>query len=147
MTFGLAVLAHAAREQRDDSGRGGLGRLEFISAPATTNVLKVAALGEAVADKLPQTPARTEPPGLIGRTVAGALCGAVLSRSVNHTGRGDTLTGAALGALGAAVGTFAFYRLRRTLTRDYGLPDTAVALAEDALALTVAISAVTRVGR
>lgn len=114
-----------------------LGRLEFMRSPTTAGVLKVAAAGELVGDKLPFAPARVEPGALSGRIASGALCGAALSLSKRENGA----AGAVVGAIGAAFGSYAFYSLRRTLTERGGLPDTAVALAEDALALTLGVKA------
>lgn len=108
-----------------------LGRLNFMRSPATATLLKIAAAGELIGDKLPMTPARTQPGPLSGRALSGALCGAALNRSA----RRNTAAGAVLGALGAVVGAYAFYALRRELTQD-GLPDVIVAIAEDALAVT-----------
>ncbi len=93
-------------------------------------LLPLAAAGELVGDKLPSAPARVAPLGLSGRIASGALCGAALSRSA----REDTFTGAAFGALGAVVGAYVFYEVRRVLTQEEGMPDLPVALAEDALA-------------
>jgi uncharacterized membrane protein len=113
-----------------------LGRLNFMRSSTTAVVLKVAAAGELVGDKLPATPDRTEPGPLTGRVLSGALCGAVLGRSA----RQGAVTGALVGALGAVAGAYAFYGLRRALTRQ-GLPDLAVALGEDALALAGGVAA------
>lgn len=125
--LGPALVSHKLSGQR----RPDLGRLNFMRSPTTATVLKVAAAGELVGDKLPTTPARTEPGPLSGRALSGALCGAALGRSA----RRNTAAGAVVGALGAVVGTYTFYHLRRELTRERGLPDLWVALAEDALAL------------
>ena len=125
-TFGPALVA---RKLSGSVPRLFLGRLEFMRSAKTANFLSVAAVGELIGDKLPQTPARTKPGPVVGRTLSGALCGAALGRSA---GRG-TRSRAVVGALGAVVGSYAFYYLRRTLTRR-GLPDLPVALAEDALA-------------
>jgi uncharacterized membrane protein len=113
-----------------------LGRLNFMRSPTTAAVLKVAAAGELVGDKLPATPDRIEPGPLSGRALSGALCGAALGRAA----RREVATGALVGALGAVAGAYAFYNLRRVLTHDQGLPDLAVALAEDALALAAGVA-------
>lgn len=62
------------------------------------------------------------------------LRGAALNATPNRSARRDTVAGAVLGALGAVVGAYTFYHLRRELTWQ-GLPDMVVAVAEDALAL------------
>lgn len=89
-----------------------------------------AALGEYTYDKLPFAPPRTHWVGLAGRTGAGALGGAVLG------GRSGALAGAATGYAGA----HAFQELRRRLV-DRGLPAVGVAVAEDALAIALALTA------
>lgn len=122
---GLALVAHDLSRDR----RPKLGRLNFMRSNVTATVLKVAAVGELVGDKLPNTPARTQAGPLVGRALSGALCGAALGRSQ----RESAVAGALVGAVGAVAGTFAFYALRRTLT-EAGLPDLVVALGEDALA-------------
>lgn len=131
--LGPALVAHELGRRR----RPKIGQLEFMRSTKTAAVLDVAALGELIGDKLPMTPARVSPTGLSGRIVSGALCGAALSRSA----REDTATGAVAGAVGAMLGAYAFYELRRVLTKRGGLPDVAVALAEDALALDLGLTA------
>ncbi len=130
-TFGPALVAHKLSGQGVTGRREtALGALNFMASPRTANFLKVAAAGELIADKLPQTPARTEPGALTGRALSGALCGAALGRSAGQSVR----TGAIVGALGAVAGSYAFYYLRRYLTHAQNLPDLPVALTEDALA-------------
>jgi len=48
------------------------------SLPAVV-IFTLLAIVELVADKLPQTPSRTSPPGLIARIVMGGLAGACVS--------------------------------------------------------------------
>lgn len=129
--LGPALVSHKLSRQRQLE----LGRLNFMRSPKAAAVLKVAAAGELVGDKLPTTPDRIEPGPLAGRAVSGALCGAALSRSA----RQRALSGALVGALGAVAGACAFYYLRRELTREQGVPDVWVALAEDALALRAGV--------
>ena len=107
-----------------------LGRLNFMRSKAAATAFKVAAAGELVGDKLPNTPARTQAGPLVGRALSGVLCGAALARG----GRESAVAGAVFGAVGGIVGTYAFHALRRTLT-EAGLPDLVVALGEDALAV------------
>lgn len=126
-TFGVALVSHHLSQQRKPA----LGRLDFMCSPKAATFFKVAAAGEFVGDKLPNTPDRTQPGAVAGRMASGALCGAALGRSAGRGAR----SGAVVGALGAVVGSYAFYYLRRELTQR-GLPDLPVALAEDALALT-----------
>ena len=50
----------------------------FMASRVTLIVFVVFAVGELIADKLPNTPPRTKPPGLIARVLTGALCGGCL---------------------------------------------------------------------
>ena len=110
----------------------------FLGSKTASRVLIGLALAELVADKLPATPSRLAPPALGARLVSGALCGAVLG---SHR-RKSAIQGAVLGAIGAAAAAYAAYHLRQALVNRYDLPDTAVALAEDAVALGAATAIV-----
>ena len=68
-TFGPAFVSHQLSQHHNPK----LGRLDFLRSPRTANLLKVAAAGEAIGDKLPQTPARTQTGPLVGRALSGAL--------------------------------------------------------------------------
>ena len=104
-----------------------------LASPGARALLGVAALGELVADKLPGTPSRMEPGPLLVRAMAGALGGGVLM----HRARQPALMGALAGAVGAVTGAAAGYHARQALTRS-GIPDSAVAVLEDVLALVIA---------
>jgi uncharacterized membrane protein len=106
-------------------------RLSFIDNPITLIVFTLFGLGELVADKLPNTPARTAPPGLIARIVFGAACAGALAVSTG----GSVGVASALGAAGAIAGTFGGYRIRRALTAGGKRPDLSVALIEDLVAI------------
>lgn len=106
---------------------------DLLSRPAAPRILGLASATEHLADKLPFVPARTEPGPLAGRIAAGALCGAVIARRSDES----AVAGAVVGGLAAAAATFAFYHLRRALTTDAGLPDVAVAIAEDMAAVAL----------
>lgn len=94
------------------------------------------ALGELVVDKLPFTPKRTEPPGLVARIALGALSGAILASSI---GRGGP-TPAVIGAVSAVGAAFAGMTVRARLSQH--LPPVLVALGEDLLAASLAAEAV-----
>jgi uncharacterized membrane protein len=100
--------------------------------------LALAALGELVADKLPKTPNRTDPPALIMRGVSGAFAGAALSGRK----RNDRIKGAVLGGLAAIGVGYGMYYLRAWLGRKSGVPDAVLAIGEDAVALTLALKAI-----
>jgi uncharacterized membrane protein len=125
---GPAVVAWAANRHAlslDDS------LLAFMGSTAAVAVFTVLALGELVADKLPSTPSRTEYPGLIARGVLGGLTGACVAVA----GAQSAALGAVLGAAGGIAGAFAGYEVRTRLVRALGIPDFAVAVVEDVIAI------------
>src|SRR5688572_24878047 len=85
--------------------------LSFIGSLPAVIILSLLALGELIVDKLPNTPSRTAPLGLIARIVTGALTGACVSLG----GGQSALVGAELGLIGGIVGCFAGYHARARL--------------------------------
>lgn len=88
------------------------------SFPAVA-IFTVIALGELVADKLPQTPSRTAPLGLIERIVMGGLTGACVAAA----GGQGVFFGAVLGAVGGVTGCFIGYKARTGLVEALGTRD------------------------
>jgi uncharacterized membrane protein len=80
--------------------------LAWIGSTAALAVFSVLAVLELVADKLPRTPSRTSPPGLIARIAMGGLSGACLGAA----GGGSSGLGG-LGIVGALVAASAAIRL------------------------------------
>jgi uncharacterized membrane protein len=104
--------------------------------------LATASIGELIADKTSLLSARTEPLPLAGRIALGAFSGLLAVRSTRVGQRASlAIVGAALGGIGGVAGSHAGYRARRFATHDLGLPDLPVALAEDALAYSLAVVA------
>lgn len=112
----------------------------WIAHPASVGLLTAAALGEYVGDKLPNTPNRTAPLGLVGRLTLGGLVGAVVATALRRTLAG----GIALGALGAAAGTYGGFYARHGLTQKAGLADLPVAITGDAAAVALAVRSLRR---
>lgn len=106
--------------------------LSWMNTMAALSIFTLLAIGELIADKLPQTPARTQPIGLIARVVTGGLSGAALSLSA---GKGIAV-GALLGAAGGIAGAFSGYHIRHGLVEHAHLPDFVVAVVEDLLAIS-----------
>jgi uncharacterized membrane protein len=106
-------------------------KLAFTGYRATVIVFTLLALFELTADKLPKTPARTAGPALIARILFGGLCGAALSVSAG----GNLVVATVIGIIGALAGTYGGYNVRHALVTKARLPDFAVALAEDAVAI------------
>ena len=104
----------------------------------TRRLLVAAAAGELVVDKLPGTPSRLAPPGIVGRLALGALAAGLLARTRNA----PWLPAAAIGASSAAVAAKLGHDVRARLARH--APDPAVAVVEDALALGLARAGASR---
>jgi uncharacterized membrane protein len=106
-------------------------RLAFINRSTTLVVFTLLAVAELIADKLPNTPARTAPLGLSARIFFGAACGLALATSA-----GISLSlSALLASTGAVVGAFGGYHSRRLIVSKAHVPDLAVAVAEDGIAI------------
>lgn len=105
--------------------------LSLIGSPPAVIILSLLAITELIMDKLPNTPSRTAPPGLIARVVTGGLTGACVSLG----GGKSALLGAGLGVLGGIVGCFGGYQARARLVKSLRLPDFNTALLEDLIAI------------
>lgn len=108
--------------------------LAFMGSTAAVAIFSLAAVAELVADKLPKTPSRTKPGSLIGRIIMGGLAGACVSVSAT----GSWVAGALLGGVGAVIGTFGGYELRRRLVRGLQVKDIVIAIPEDLVAIGLA---------
>lgn len=93
----------------------------------TARALLGVAGAEMVADKLPFMPARTSFPLILGRAAAGAV-GGWLAAGRRH----PRAQYAAAGAVAAVATAYAMVRARKWIAEHSPLPDTVVALAEDA---------------
>ncbi len=125
----MAAPALLARHTPPRLARGPVSRL--LAGKATTGILGIMAVGEMIADKLPFMPNRTDAPALAGRALMGAACGV----AVAELWKGSRIGGGLMGAAGAVASSYAFFHLRRMADKDLGLPDTLVAVAEDAVVL------------
>lgn len=114
--------------------------LAFMGSMAAVIIFSLLALGEYVADKLPRTPPRIEHGPLIGRIVLGGLAGACLTVSAGQS----LLAGAVLGGIGAMIGTFGGYQIRKRLVSGLKVKDIVVAISEDVVAIVLAYLLVSR---
>ena len=105
--------------------------LSFMASTAAVVMFTLLALVELIADKLPSTPSRTEPVGLIARILLGGLSGACVAVS----GAQSIVVGAVLGAVGGVAGAFAGYQARTRLVKALKVPDFVIALLGDAVAI------------
>ena len=135
-----AVLARAVRNARPPVPALARRRPQPARALGTdraSRLLPLAALGEIVADKLPAIPGRTDVAPLLGRIGSGALAGAAVAAARR---RGVVLP-ALIGATSAAASSFVMMEARRRAVEALGVPDPAVAVVEDALAVGIAAAA------
>ncbi len=106
-------------------------RLAFINHRSTLIVFTVLAVAELIADKLPNTPARTAPIGMIARIFLGGACGLAIATSAGTRVSLSVL----LASMGAFIGAFVGYHTRRLIVSKVHAPDFAVAAAEGVTAI------------
>ncbi|MGD0932204.1 MAG: DUF4126 family protein [Candidatus Korobacteraceae bacterium] len=108
--------------------------LAFMGSPITVGIFTLLAIVELVADVMPKTPPRTAPVGLIARIVTGGLSGACIYAAAAAT----PITGAILGIIGALIGTYGGYHIRRALDNSLKVKDIFIAIPEDIVAFVLA---------
>jgi uncharacterized membrane protein len=96
--------------------------------------ITVLAVGELIGDKLPKTPNRISPMPLLARMILGGLGGAICATAMSGPG----LEGVLLGIVGAVVGAFSGYMLRRDIVQKLRCKDWKVAVAEDLFTIAAA---------
>ena len=114
--------------------------LAFMASTAAVAVFSLLAIGELIADKLPNTAKRTALAPLLARVLTGALCGACLCVAAGKSLR----AGAILGATGGVIGAFAGYKARKSLVDHLRIKDLFVAICEDLIAIGLAFLFVSR---
>ncbi|MBB4153881.1 putative membrane protein [Sphingomonas jinjuensis] len=127
----LAAVANAARARQlpADSGIPPLLANPLIA----TGILAIAG-GEMAGDKMKSAPDRIIAPGLVGRTLTGAVA------AMAFAPKDRRVTAAALGAATAIVSSFVTFRARQWAMRRWG--QTATGAVEDAIVLGIATLAV-----
>jgi uncharacterized membrane protein len=110
-------------------------RLAFMGSIWAVAVFTLGGLAEFVVDLLPNTPARTDPRGLVARIVTGSLTGACLGVA----GGASLWLGALIGAIGAVAGAFGGYHARAGLVRGLRVRDAAIAIPEDLAAIGLGV--------
>jgi uncharacterized membrane protein len=108
--------------------------LAFMGSPITVGIFTLLAMVELVSDVLPKTPPRTAPPGLIARIIMGGLSGACIYAAAAAT----PIMGAVLGIVGALIGTYGGYHIRRALDNGLKVKDIFIAIPEDIVAFVLA---------
>jgi len=114
--------------------------LSLIGSLPALIILSLLAITEIILDKLPNTPSRTAPPGLIARIVTGGFTGACVSVG----GGKSALIGAGLGVIGGIAGCFGGYQARARLVKSLRQPDFNIALVEDLIAIGGSLFIVSR---
>jgi uncharacterized membrane protein len=136
-----AILAGTATGLRSTVGVAALinrrasGLPGWLAREPAVVLAPLALTGELVADKLPSTPSRLAPTGLVGRVTSAALAGAVIARSTDQPVALAVIVACAAALASARVGHDV-----RVAASDR-LPPCAVAAAEDGLALALASAA------
>lgn len=100
-------------------------------------LLALTAVGELVADKLPEPPSRTEAGPLLGRLSLGATAGAGVASAFGRS----RIAGGLLGGIGAGAGALLGSRYREYTAQQTGTPDAVWALLEDVVAVSVGLAA------
>ena len=114
--------------------------LSWIGTLPAAAILTLFALVELVTDKLPKTPSRTAPPGLIARILLRGLSGACVASA----GGEEIALGAVLGIVGTLAGTYGGYQARSRLVKALGTPDFVIALLEDLVTIGGSLWVVSR---
>lgn len=106
----------------------------FLRTSRAAKLAAALAVSELAGDKLPSMPSRLQVGALLARGSSGAACGAALS--TRRGARGRTIAaGALLGGVAAIAAAFAGHHLRRRLSRALNVPDPAIAVLEDVVAI------------
>ncbi len=103
----------------------------FLATMTAHIIIVLLAISELVMDKLPNTPSRLRPAGLIGRALLGAITAVAFAFAHHHS----IVLPLILGTFGAFLGSFIGHRFRTGLVRALKLPDLPVALLEDAICI------------
>jgi uncharacterized membrane protein len=115
--------------------------LSFMGSIWALVIFTILALVEYVIDQLPSTPARTVPMQFGARLVMGSLAGATLAAA----GATSLIVGIIGAIVGVVVGTYGGYHARVGLVRALKVPDIAVAIPEDLIAIALGFFTVSRI--
>ena len=119
--------------------------LTWLGTTLAVVIFTTLAVAEIIYDKLPETPPRTAPAGLIARMVMGGFTGACVAMA-GHQG---IALGGIVGIAGALAGTFGGYRTRKQFVEAIGTKEQSplsdrVAVVEDLIAIGGSLWVVSR---
>jgi uncharacterized membrane protein len=114
--------------------------LAFMGSIIAVIIFSLLALFELFVDLQPATSKRTAPVPLTARILTGGFCGACICAAYSQS----MIIGAILGAVGAVIGAFAGYEIRRKLVAALNIKDIFVALLEDLVTISLACFFVSR---
>jgi uncharacterized membrane protein len=134
-----ALLALAVRQNKLPHGER--GPLRWLSARWGLPLAALAAGGELIGDKLPFTPSRLNPAPLLGRLASGAAAGAAIADATDQS----ATAGAALGMIGAGIGSVAGYYARASLSATTGIASPIWGVVEDIIGIGLGRLAIGRV--
>jgi len=104
-------------------------QIKFLGHRNSAKTMALMAAGEMIADKLPFIPKRTSVFPLVARAASGALSGTAFTKARKRS----VVAGALIGSLAAVGASYGAYKLRKSIGEKLHLPDSIVAVAEDAL--------------
>lgn len=125
-------LAMASRELVDRPAGDMDALRRRLAGDTASYALSALAIGELVADKMPNVPNRVDTLPLAGRGVIGAAVGAMAA------GEDRWLAGAVIGAVAAVTSAWIGWAVRKEAGWATGLPDPVLAVVEDAVAFGTA---------
>jgi uncharacterized membrane protein len=105
--------------------------LRVLGSPAAATALRLLAVGELVADKLPLLPARTSSGSMFGRLASGGVAGAAVGLMHGQPVWKTAITG----SLAAAASAHLAYQVRKQAGARTAIPDAFWGAAEDGLVL------------
>jgi uncharacterized membrane protein len=112
------------------------GWRSFTASLVAVVIFSLLALGEYIGDKLPSTPSRTAPIGLIGRSLLAAFVALLLAQPLVL----KPALAIAVGIVGAIAGAFAGWFMRIRTVAALKSRDWPVAIAEDCITIGLSIT-------
>ena len=108
--------------------------VSWMGSAVAVGIFTVLAILELIGDVLPKTPPRTSAIGLSARITTGGLTGLCVYAAAQ--GR-PPIMGIVYGIIGALVGTYGGYHLRRGLVNGLKVKDILIAIPEDMVAIAL----------